>query len=87
MRISRSFSGLFSLFVGAAFSASRFGGIPLPNLSASARAGHKKNWTGTPGSQTLHKMNGGRERSRRLAFKARHGHFPGNGKFDEVRHD
>lgn len=66
---------LFALFSAAAFAQSRFGGIPLPNLTASARAGHKKNWTGTPSYQTKYAANGARERSRRLTFKAKHGAF------------
>jgi hypothetical protein len=73
---------IYALFSEAVFSQNRFGGIPIPNLSKSARANHKKNWTGTPHRQTWHKMNGARECSRRLAFKERHGHFPGNGTFD-----
>lgn len=69
---------LYSLFAAAVFSQNRFGGIPLPNLTASARAGHKKNWTGKSHSQTYfapHERNGAREVNRRLAFKAKHGHF------------
>lgn len=64
---------LASVFAAAAFR--RFGGIPLPSLSASGRANHKKNWTGTPQRQTKHTPNGMRERNRRLAFKLKHGHF------------
>lgn len=71
----RRVTPLFSLFAAAAFSQNRFGGIPLPNLTASARAGHKKNWTGTPQKQTSHTHNGMHERMRRLKFKAKHGYF------------
>lgn len=74
----RRFTGLWTLFSAAAFSERRFGGIPLPNLTPSARAGHKKNWTGNSHNTTTFTpdmRNGKRERARRLAFKAKHGHF------------
>lgn len=74
----RRFTGLWNLFSAAAFSQTRSGGIPLPNLTPSARAGHKKNWTGNSHNTTSfapHERNGAREVSRRLAFKAKHGHF------------
>jgi hypothetical protein len=72
----KRYSGLFALFAASAFTQNRFGGIPLPNLTPSARAGHKKNWTGTPRVQTRFiRTNGAREVNRRLAFKAKHGHF------------
>jgi hypothetical protein len=64
---------LVAAFAAATFT--RFGGTPLPSLTPSARANHKKNWTGTPRRQTTHTPNGVRERTRRLAFKAQHGHF------------
>lgn len=69
---------LWNLFSAAAFTQSRFGGVPLPNLTPSARAGHKKNWTGNSHNTTTfapHERNGAREVSRRLAFKAKHGAF------------
>lgn len=74
----RRYSGLLSLFTASIFAQSRFGGIPLPNLTPSARANHKKNWTGSANNQTYfapHERNGAREMARRLKFKARHGHF------------
>lgn len=64
---------LLSLFSAAAFRG--FGGVPLASLTPIARANHKKNWTDTPRHQSIHQKHGDRERTRRLAFKARHGHF------------
>jgi hypothetical protein len=66
--------GLMATFAAAAFT--RFGGTPLPNLTPSARANHKKNWTGTPWRQNVVKHHSeARACARRLAFKERHGHF------------
>lgn len=72
------FSGLWAMFAASAFTIGRSGGVPLPNLSPSARAGHKKNWTGNSHNTTTFPpamRNGARERARRLVFKAKHGHF------------
>lgn len=65
------------LFVAAIFASQRrmFGGIPIEKLGSKARrqlTSHKR-WDNR--STSHHTPNGARERSRRLAFKTKHGHF------------
>lgn len=63
---------LETLFALATFKG--FGGIPLEKLSNSAR----RRLTGSPEGHSTNiprTHTSGRERSRNLAFKARHGHF------------
>lgn len=67
-------TSLLDLFAAAAFKG--FGGIPLPKLTPSGRANHKKRWSGST-NQQIHQraVAGQKECLRRLAFKERHGHF------------
>lgn len=65
---------LWDLFNGATFG--RFGGIPLQRLSNTARRQYKKDYSGN--EPTPHNDRQSKAAAKRLAFKEKHGYFPGD---------